>query len=505
MSLGEDARKHRILLIDDASPERSLFAEILNDQGYVTDESDNASGALEQIVANPPDLILLDMHMRTPDGSELPRQIRECKAAADIPIIFVSAGNSREDRINAFSAGGVDYLCKPVEPQEALARIANHLSFRELRCNLEKRVKERTAELEAANFRLIREISGRRSAEDDLTQHNALINSLIDANIIGIMFVRSDGKLLDANTAFLELFSLNKEDVLSGKVQWQEMVAEENADSTRAAIEQIAETGRCLPYEKICIDAHGKRIPILIGSARLPDSGTCIAFVLDLTERKQIEQRLREVLARNATNIEAERKRIAREIHDEQGSLLTAIKLELSLLHRELGDLPEKQANRISHLLQLTDETVRVMRHIATQLRPAALNLGLLPSLEWLVTDLQRRTGIESVFLAPEDVEVEEALAATLFRVVQESLTNVVRHASATKVEIAISLSEKLLRLTIKDNGEGFSSARKSNTSLGLQGISERIEILGGAFGIESAPGKGTTLVISLPLDRCDK
>jgi PAS domain S-box-containing protein len=497
-----------ILVVDDSPFHRELLNHLLSNQRYRVLLAENAAAALAVLAHQHPDLILLDVMMPDMDGYQLCQLIGEQPRTADIPVIFISANDGREERVRAFASGGVDYICKPIESEEVLARIATHLSLQTLRRDLEQRVQKRTAELEAANRNLQVEIAERRQAEEQLRQRNALINCLVDANIVGIMFLRRNGTLIDANTAFLDLFGLNRHEVEAGQVNWHTLVAPENTKSTLQAVAAISRYGRCLPYEKICLHRQGHRLHVLIGSAAQPDDpDRTISFVVDISELKRVEQQLREsrqhlrnLAAYGDAAMEQERKRIAREIHDEQGSLLTALKIDLTLLRRELSDIPPAADLRLDSMQKLLDETVRVMRQVSSQLRPAALNLGLLPSLEWLATDFHRRTGVPCRCEVACEVSLDDSRATALFRSVQESLTNITRHAAAQQVEIALENAEDELNLRISDDGVGFDPQQVGSNSFGLRGISERLEILGGRLDILSAPGRGTTLHIAIPL-----
>ena len=227
----------------------------------------------------------------------------------------------------------------------------------------------------------------------------------------------------------------------------------------------------------------------------------------EITERRRMaqellesRQQLRDLAAHGEAAMEQERKRIAREIHDEQGSLLTALKMDLTLLRRELGDAPPAIGQRLDTMQHLVEEAVRVMRQVASQLRPAVLNLGILPALEWLTEEFRQRTGIACHLLAGDDIPLDDSRATTLFRIVQESLTNVTRHAEASQVDIGLSLEAEHIRLEIADNGKGFELHQVSSNSFGLLGMGERLEALGGKLHIDTAPGRGTRLHITIPL-----
>lgn len=505
---GEPVRD-RILLVDDSEFDRAHLRHVLERGGYDVFTADGADQAIALLDTAKPDLILLDVCMPGMDGYALCRLIRTVPQAAETPVIFVSANTESDDRVRAFASGGVDYLIKPIEVQEVHARIRTHLSLQALRRDLEKRVLQRTSELETANLQLVGEVAVRRAAEIHLRERNALISCLVNANIIGIMFLANDGTLVDANAAFVDLFEIPLDEIRQGRFNWRDLVVPEQRNDTLAAWAALAKDLRIPPVEKTCQKPDGSRFEVLVGVAKPHEQEGLIAFVLDLTERKQIEEALREsrehlrnLAAHGDAAMEEERKRIAREIHDEQGSLLTALKLDLSLLRRQMPDAPPDISGRLDSMQQLIDETVRVMREIASQLRPAALNLGLLPSLEWLASDFQKRTGIRCRLETACEVQLDDIRATALFRIVQESMTNITRHATASQVSISLENSESKLQVKIIDDGSGFDPAHIGKNSFGIRGIRERLELLGGELNIDSAPGLGTALHIAIPLER---
>jgi signal transduction histidine kinase len=233
-----------------------------------------------------------------------------------------------------------------------------------------------------------------------------------------------------------------------------------------------------------------------------------ICSISDISERVRVEQelldsraRLRELAAHHDAVREKERKRIAREIHDELGSLLTALKMDISLL-RMNADQGVDIRERIETMRDLVEQTIHMVRHVATQLRPTALNLGIVPALEWLLEDFGRRTGIACSFDADGEIEMDDVQATAIFRIVQESLTNVARHAAASEVTVCLAHAADGIRLAVRDNGCGFDPATTGRDSFGLLGIRERALLLGATTAIDSAPGAGTMVSIAIPAPR---
>jgi PAS domain S-box-containing protein len=231
---------------------------------------------------------------------------------------------------------------------------------------------------------------------------------------------------------------------------------------------------------------------------------------IDITERKNSEKALqqhrellRELSAHHESVREGERAHIAREIHDEMGQALTALKMDLSVVGLESGKKAPRVAEQIRDLKQRVDGLIQTVRNVATALRPAALDLGILPGIEWLVDEFQKRNGIPcSVRVESGEVDLPEDRGIVLFRILQESLTNIARHAEARSVEILLRRDATHIRLDIKDDGKGFDAeAVGSKKTFGLLGMRERVIMLHGSLNITSLPGEGTQVSVSIPVE----
>jgi signal transduction histidine kinase len=217
-------------------------------------------------------------------------------------------------------------------------------------------------------------------------------------------------------------------------------------------------------------------------------------------------ERLRNLSRRLQSLIEDERMRISREIHDELGQVLTAVKLDLSLLRRRLvsGGLVDLSENVLENE-QAISRILQSVRKIATELRPGVLDeLGVAAAIDWMAKDFRKRTGLDcNVTLRSVDKISDDALATSIFRITQESLTNVMRHAAATKVNVILEKKENTLVLEVTDDGVGIPEQQIVDTkSLGLIGIRERVLLLGGEATISGEPGRGTRVRVTLPLGK---
>ncbi|WP_194724195.1 CHASE domain-containing protein [Noviherbaspirillum malthae] len=232
--------------------------------------------------------------------------------------------------------------------------------------------------------------------------------------------------------------------------------------------------------------------------------------IMDITDRKHTvealkrsQELLRDLTAHQDRVKEEERKRIAREIHDELGQTLLALRIDVSMLDARTGASHPKLNEKVRSALNHIDATVKTVRTIINNLRPAVLDLGLVAAIEWQVAEFRRRSGITCELLMDEkELAIDDARATSLFRILQESLTNVIRHANASHVIIELRQDKTRLVMRITDDGIGIApERRKSGTSFGLVGVEERIHALNGEFRITSATGEGTTLTVYIPLD----
>jgi signal transduction histidine kinase len=232
----------------------------------------------------------------------------------------------------------------------------------------------------------------------------------------------------------------------------------------------------------------------------------------DRRERQRAEDKLRRSLdqLRALTSYlqyvrEEERTRIAREVHDELGQALTGLKLDMSWLAARVARNARPVKDKVKTMVDHIDETIQTVRRIATELRPGILDsLGLVAALEWQANEFQSRTGIPcQVDASVDDSQLQPQFATVFFRIYQETLTNIIRHARATRVEVRLAEEAGALVLTVQDNGRGISDEEIANTrSIGLVGMRERAMLIGGDITLQGAPGKGTLMTLRVPLVR---
>lgn len=254
----------------------------------------------------------------------------------------------------------------------------------------------------------------------------------------------------------------------------------------------------CEWYNSVLKDEHGKLITVL-------------SLVLDVTKRRMAEATLsnsyEEIrqLSNHLQNIrEEERSHIAREIHDELGQQLTVLKMDVLGLSRKLTGADAAIHQKIGEIIELLDQTVGSVRRISSELRPSLLyNLGLAAAIEWQLKDFERRSGIKTVFIEPvEELNITDPVKNGLFRIFQESLTNAGRHSKAGKIIVGLERNNGHLILTVEDDGGGFEMEKiGSKRTLGILGMKERCQMMGGNFEIRSSPSNGTSVTVVVPYE----
>ena len=359
---------------------------------------------------------------------------------------------------------------------------------------------------------------------NDVTERNSFLRALHEnekkfRNIseqlpIPICVFSDNGETRFLNNAFIDTFGYTREDIPTRKEWLTRAYPDENyRNVVIAAREQAANrpqyktrTTITCQFEVTCKDGSKKHIEFSASKG----NRNLYVVANDITgkvkaeqELKQSHRQLRELSSYLENIREEERKHISREIHDELGQQLTLLKLDLLQLSKKLRPEETELIDKMKQADQLLAETMRSVRKIATQLRPSILdNLGLVSALEWQSREFEKNFGIHCVFeslLYEPQFSTKQSNA--LFRIYQEALTNIARHASATRVDAVLSQEENRIVLEIRDNGKGFNPDDMANKkTLGLKGMQERAIMIDGDFSIESTPGKGTYIQISIPI-----
>jgi signal transduction histidine kinase len=390
-------RQKTLLIIDDEEKLRRNIRRYFEDSDFEVFEAADGKEGLDVFRQQNPDVVLIDLRMPGIDGLEVTRILEEESPLT--PKIIVSGTGIIDDAIEAIRAGAWDYVIKPLQSMRALSHLVDKAMNRARLITedhrykefLEQKIRQRTAELTAANISLQQEITERKKVEQGLKESEKVLRAL---------------------------------------------------------------------------------------SIRL----------------QEVE--------------EAHRKSIARELHDRVGQSLTALNINLNILHNQLRpEHREKINDRIMDSIELVEKTTQNIRDVMAELRPQVLDdYGLAPALRWLCERFFQRSGIDVDLetAAIEESRLPEMVETALFRITQEAFNNVIKHAQAASVSVAAVKAAESIYVTITDDGRGFdASAGRSSQHLqnwGLVNMRERAEALGGQFQIESEPGKGTRLKVEIPV-----
>lgn len=555
-----DASPIRVLLFEDNPVTARVICEMLRSAGgCVVDHVGRLSQGLERLRAGSFDLVLLDLGLPDSEGEET--LVRVYESTSELPIIVITAQKPGDLALRAAELGAQDFLLKSEVSSASLTRAIHYavarsraeIALRLAYDDLERRVEERTAELSAANASLTEEIGERQRAGRVLAKRNrelaalntitAAINRSLDLEIVletlkrllveeaeveaGCIYLYQPeddefalrlGWGFDAGT--LDKCSrLDADKLTLGGLNSESQSAENVPDSADAGPPPIADAGwnwlRVLlpfqaevrgaldlyrrtpadfsPEEKRFFGILGQQIGVVVGNALLFNEVRSSRGQLQGLSRRLVEVQ------------ERERREIARELHDEVGQLLTGLKMNLELAQRSKPDL---MTERIDESLAQVNRLLNAVRNLSLDLRPAMLDdFGLIPALLWLFERYESRTQVRVDFkhsgasgrYAPE-------LETALYRIIQEALTNVARHAEVKNVDVRLWATRDTLGAKIEDEGAGFDPQEvlKRGESSGLAGMRERAAFLGGVLTIESVAGGGACISAEFPLTGWD-
>lgn len=390
--------------------------------------------------------------------------------------------------------------------------------LRQLNETLEQRVVERMAELRRSNERLGAEIVERNAVELSLFKSEERLQSMLDHSPNLIFMKDLQGRYLDANTQFQQTFHLTRPDII-GKTD-HDIFPPEQAVIYRANDLKVIAAGRSLQFEEMAVQDDGLHTSIVWKFPLRQLDGALYAIcgiVTDITERRRAEEALRwnqRELQESRAQLQdlaslllraqdSERQRIARDLHDDFSQRLAAVTLDVAALERNPPLMPELLSNALEPVREELAQLANDFRQLAHRLHPSLLkHAGLQAALEEFVQHAMQRTGLQitlKVSNVPDSLPPD--LTMCLFRVCQESLQNVVKHAKATDVLVKLSGSSRIIGLSVMDNGTGFDVQDKSShqKGMGLISMQERLRLLNGCLNIHSRAANGTKVCAWIP------
>jgi two-component system sensor histidine kinase UhpB len=471
-----DTKPGRILIVDDEIDVLVPLRDFLRELGYEAIGYVSAKEALEALKEKDFDLLLTDLVLPEIDGISLLKSAR--KLAPHLTCIVITGKGTIESAVEAMKVGAFDYITKP-------------LDWKILRTNVSRAI----------------EVAWLRKSEE---KYRAIVEDQTEF----ICRWRPDGTITFVNEVICRYFGIPCDELIGSACE--RLLPPEDYEELKKKVAILNRENPVAFMEHRVIMSDGKiRWQQWLNRAIFDEQGRIVEFQSvgrDITERKRVEEelrssheQLRELSVRLSQAEESERKRIARELHDQVGQNLTALGINLNMLRVRLSDILTREIDsRLNDSLNLLEETVTKIRDVMTDLRPSVLDdYGLMAAIRWYSEQFSNRTGVEIVVdgrelkpRLPSEVEI------TLFRIVQELLTNVAKHATASRVTLSLVEKGEKVSLTIADNGIGFdpmiSGLSGRERGWGLLNIRERAESIGGKLTVESKPGQGTHVEIDI-------
>jgi two-component system sensor histidine kinase UhpB len=483
----------RVLIVDDDTVDRMACRRAIaknNPLDFIVDEAATGREGLQRAAEQPPDCILLDYHLPDMNGLEF---LTELVGEADqiaIPVMLLTGADSAKVVAAALKRGARDYLGKDADGQ-----------YLEL--------------LPATIQRMLRE----QKLAADKRQAEAKFRSLVE-QVEAITYIAP----LDGSTRVsyispqISMLGFSPEQWLADLDLQAQQIHPADREAAMRAINLSRTSGQPLRHEYRLLTRSGEIMWFRDAAKVVTDESGRKMFLqgllLDITQSKLAEQALRDsqvelrLLAGHLERVkEGERKRIAREIHDELGGLLAGIKAYVSV-YIERGTRAGRTPDPLLvDAVALADTGFQAVRRVITDLRPSVLDqLGVWAALEWYAEQIEKRSKLQCTCRiedAAAALEPDPEVSTMLFRVVQEALTNTVRHADASQASIHVDVSAEALIVTVQDNGSGIDSANHENReSWGITGMGERARYFGGDVTITGKIGAGTRVALRLPLEK---
>lgn len=465
----------RLMVVDDDIDSLTPICDLLSNYGYLVAGYTSGKDALEEMKDQNFDLLLTDLVMPEMDGITLLREALEIDPF--ILGIIITGKGTIQSAVKAMKVGAFDYVLKPID-----LGMLKQILFRAM------------------------EVRRLREAENKY-------RSIFENAVGGIYQMSPEGKYITANTALARILGYESPDDLTRNISIIGSQLHVQPDRHAEFIRLIHENNGISGFESEVYRNDGKKIWISENAHAVHDVNGKILYyegtIEDITERKHAEdqlrssrEQLRNLSAHLQSAREKERMYIAREIHDELGQMLTALKLDISLLNSKIPKDQKTLLAKTKSMSDLIDNAVKTVQRISAELRPGLLDdLGLAAAIEWQLGEFQTRSGIHcKLKVNSEEIILDQDCSTAIYRILQEALTNIARHANATNVKVSLRRIADKIELMVTDNGKGITEEEISGTkSFGLIGIRERAHLLGGEVKIIGIRGEGTTVRANIP------
>jgi signal transduction histidine kinase len=472
MQMPENTKIH---IVDDDIQTIQVLFHLLEKRGYQVRSSSSGLSALKEFETYSPDLILLDIIMPDMDGYEVCRIIKSNSQLALIPVIFITASNEISELVKGFDAGAVDFISKPLNKAELLARVNTHVELKKARDLIEK-----------SNYALSMEVRSRKQAEE---KFRALSETTFEA----VLFLQ-DNKIIEMNKAALKLFNPGPE--FSSIFSFTDS---KGAQLLKKILQTKDSTG---PWEIGFMDSQEKPFygQVQYQSFNYKGENVNVLAIRDITRQKEIDNEIFNAIIEAE---EKERKRFSRDMHDGLGALLSTLKIYVNLFQKPNKNASEKEMLMVE-IKEIINKAVESARTIANNLMPSVLmDHGLIKALKSF-SDALNKTGVITVdFRGPsEQIRIDPNIETHLYRISLELINNTLKYADASNIGLEINVEGRSLFLKYSDNGKGcdFDTVyNNKSSSQGLKNILSRVNFMNGEGQFQTSPGMGLSFKMEIP------
>ncbi|MFC2102133.1 PAS domain S-box protein [Bacteroidota bacterium] len=483
-----------VLIAENEIDDMALYEAILRKMDVNLIKTYSGAEAIEKTKGVELALAVIDVWMPGMNGYEIALRLNEDRPDERVPVIFLTASYVSEMQIfEGYGFGAVDYIFKPVDNTILKCKIEVFLDLFK-----QKQTLSETALLLKKNAdELIRVNDALRTSEE---QYRSYIDNAPD----GVFITDEMGKYIEVNEAASVITGYSKDELL--RMSLLDMIPSNTIENCMAELKKVMKSGTSnsdmLFKDKIGTERWWTLQAVKLSETRI------LCFAKDISIKKKAEEELTSSLDQlhQLTQYiekvrENERVSVSRELHDDLGQALTAVEIDLGLIKQTISQ--KKIVGKLNNVLTSIRDIIKRVQQISAYLRPQIIDdLGLVPAIEWYAKKFAQRNGVELYSDLDPDIILSHDASLATFRILQESLTNISRHAKATQVDIGLIKTGNYLNLRISDNGIGIPEAKlKAKNSFGLMSMKERARSIGGVFNIYKENKRGTVINLIIPLN----
>jgi PAS domain S-box-containing protein len=440
-------------------------------------------------------LAIIDVRMPGMNGYELALLLNEERSEEKVPVIFLTANNSDDiEMFKGYSFGAVDYLIKP---------LSNHILLSKIKIFIDLFLHK---QIIISDNVLLKKYADELFLAKELAEIAAQkFNNLYDFAPTGYVSLSKEKTIQEINYCGARLLGKERSKLIGS--HFGIFVSKNTLSVFNAFFENLFK-GEASEICEVMIETQDNKSKYVHIEGMVDgNNNQCLLNLIDITERKWAEDELKSsleqlhLLTQHIEKVrEDERVAISRELHDDLGQALTAVKIDLTIIRKNISD--SEVVLKINKVAALVGETIKTVQRITSQLRPEIIDdLGLKAAIEWYTKEFSQRIGVKIFLDIDSTPTISPKASLVIFRIIQESLTNIARHAKATRVDISLLITDEDIRLRILDNGIGITSSEiNSKKSFGIMSMKERAASLGGTFEISSGNGGGTEILLIIQI-----